>query len=218
MARLFIPEEDIERIQKLINLGDKLTTDLVNALTESPPGIWGDKLAGYITENTEIEQNDAKDISRLIYSLSINKRFNQTTIDEFIDGLVIGVKKADEKIDLSEKLIKVIQQILSIESVIFTAKAAELELEREKAVSDFRIITDLRPIFDDDNPDIIKSFLIVHNLKIKYRDYSDTYESYFSVDEVVLQKLKDHIIRALNKSKRIKKGIGDINIINLDYE
>ncbi len=216
MANFQIPESDIKKIEKLAKLIEEHTEEkLLKCLSEAPIGCWGSDLAQLIKKNIGIEFKAAKDIVELLFTITSNRRFFEKGIDSFIEDLLFVVKESNPELANDTKLESFIKKILLSKNIQITTKAIELEGDREKLLSNTRIITDIRPIFDDENSDSIEKNIILHNLRIRYMDADGNHEIYFAVDRRDLQNLKEQIIRAEHKENRIKKGIGNIEIIDI---
>lgn len=82
------------------------------------------------------------------------------------------------------------------------AKALTLRNEYERIVTDTRILTDIRPIFDDDEDEPnVEAAIVNHTLRFSYTSGDGDHEIHFALDAADLTKLTAQIERALKKDK-----------------
>lgn len=128
------------------------------------------------------------------------------------------------KNELDQRSLATLQErlkaLLTISSAERTAKAYALAQEAEHILSEVRILTDVRPIFDDvDNPP--PSALVTHTLKLEYFDSGEARQMFFALDEKDLRKLSGVADRALKKQARVievlrKAGVEQISLNSED--
>ena len=99
------------------------------------------------------------------------------------------------------------KDLLTIEAPIFYfEKAVKLLLERSKLIESTRIITDIRPVFKEQNIESPEYCLITHILRILYTTESDDEKkAYFTLDHQDLVDLHSQIGRAFEKEKELQK-------------
>ena len=220
MAQFTIPDEGIKGFRTLLKLSKEDQEKLIHSISDAPLGCWYKKLSNFISEKTGIDFEDVEKIVDLLFSLTVNKRITTDNLDIFLNNLLSSLKKhEDEELKVDSELKDLLKRLISISTIQCTTKALELETSREKLLMNSLIITDIRPIFDDDNPEIIEAAVVTHNLKIRYRDSNGENNTiYIAVDEEDLSRLKKQIIRAEIKGKSITKKISNITIIKLKEE
>src|SRR5271157_4747493 len=147
-------------------------------------------------------------------------------LDEFIEAFRISLnneiqrREKEEIEDIEEKLEKLgvfVHNVLeSNKDIYFFNRAMNLLREREKLCLNTRILTDLRPIFEE-NITNIKNGLILHSLRIEFRNEENRKEIIiFALDHDDLTVLKDNIDRAFKKEDEIRKICLDSEIIIYD--
>ncbi|MHC9292037.1 hypothetical protein ACRCUN_06190 [Mycobacterium sp. LTG2003] len=97
------------------------------------------------------------------------------------------------------------------------AKALTLRNEYERIVTDTRILSDIRPVFDDDeeNPGI-RAAIVNHTLRFTYTaGDGERHESHFALDVHDLEKLKAQIERALKKDKASQSLVETASVVVL---
>ena len=125
----------------------------------------------------------------------------------------------DAELDDSEIFEKQLHQFLSKPSALsLTNKAIDLITEREKIWLSSRVITDVRPIFGDGDEIKFEASLIIHNLKIQFKENKLIKEFYFALDSEDLTNLKEQIIRAEEKEKILKSMLNEKSIKIVDFK
>src|SRR4051812_2888551 len=103
-----------------------------------------------VFSGTEFEVGGVADQGRSIkdaaFSLLLSRAGSRIPIDEFSDGLIeaIGLEKG-----LVDSLKHRVAQILQIETLDLVARAHNVLLEHASTFSSARVVSDMRPIFDD---------------------------------------------------------------------
>lgn len=93
--------------------------------------------------------------------------------------------------------------IFSISKVRASLKALELLNDRDKLYLQSRIISSLRPVFDDDLTKPCLASLITHSMKIVVRSGGESSYLYISLDSDDLRELRRNIDKAINKAASI---------------
>lgn len=122
----------------------------------------------------------------------------------------LGVASAAEDIVGSlgiEESSSSLERILSDERLISAAKVLDLRSTYERVVHVSRVVTDVRPLFDDSaNPEVLGS-TIVHTLELTTFGTKGLEDWFAAVDEDDLQSLKTQIERALAKSGKLRQAL-----------
>ena len=107
------------------------------------------------------------------------------------------------KISLKER----VERFLPLDSMVITAKAAGVMTDHEKVFNESVIFTDLRPVFKSDASETPFVALVIHNLRIEYRENRELRKAIFAMDDFDLLHLKKVIDRALQKAESVKNLI-----------
>jgi hypothetical protein len=108
--------------------------------------------------------------SRLLIGLAIIARENFTAQSEFLSALDEAVKSLEWTDDAPrwEEVRDALAAVLYARDLVLAAKAIDLIFDFEKYCLNSRIITDIRPVFDDERNKIVGG-IIMHTLRIEYR-------------------------------------------------
>ena len=149
--------------------------------------------------------------------LSIEARLDDD-LDAFVDGIIEAYYRQtkQEKKDI-EIFISQFKNLLSNkENFKITLKARTLIYEREKILEHLRILTDIRPIFDDLKGDEIQASVIIHNLKIEYLEDGRTHTAVFALDSSDLIDLNRMVLRAQQKEVALRNSLDKTNLTIID--
>ncbi len=101
--------------------------------------------------------------------------------------------------------------ILHNSSISYLAKAQSLIFEREHILTRSRILTDLRPVFDNNDTDI-SLVVALSTLHIEYIDGDDRNTISLAVDRDDLESLKSACMRALKKLETVNNKMHESGI------
>lgn len=100
-----------------------------------------------------------------------------------------------------------IARLLENGTIVRLAKRLDLDTAFERGLHTFRVLTDIRPVFDEDPSIAIDTALITHTVQITYAQDNQYKELYFAVDEDDLQTMLSQVQRALTKSATVEEFI-----------
>lgn len=146
-----------------------------------------------------------------IHSLlqSANTSANQLIAD-ISEAYLTTVEDEDGQVNAGQKienLQKNLRQILRVKQVYAATKALALLNDEDRLFLRSKIITNVRPIFEEDVALPIIGSIITHSLKISVRSNGGNENYYFALDSRDLLELKDSIDRAIAKSNALSKSI-----------
>lgn len=222
MAELRVPAQQRKALQTFIALSKDSTEALRRALQDAKPTLTPARLARQIEKKVDIPFTDIREILQLIASLLItvyiSKKAKEATAadvaraisDEKLTGRELTPDEID---DLRSKLLSFFQlQILGI-----TAKAADVLLQHKNVFTNARVLTDVRPIFSEEDLSPV-ACVIIHHLEIEtYTDRSRV--SYFATLDIDdLKKLRTVLDRAIQKEAALRKPIDRSGLSYLEIE
>lgn len=125
-----------------------------------------------------------------------------------IDDITTGVSRSsdlDLAPDLREALRGRLAAAMSARPIAMLAKAADLTYEHDRVFHTARVLTDIRPLFDDDAKDGMLGALVVHTLRIEYfgsGGHTETVE--VAMSDAQLNRLARAIDRAQAKAETVQ--------------
>ena len=218
MAVLQIPERHKKGFGHLISLDNELRNKLIKELNSLPIGLSLEEITKKLSQKLNLKKSELFQIIRTFFSLISNQEESRVDLNIFVDDIIEALKE-DEKLEPDIALKSQLTEILSSRGLFYyTSKATTLVNEREKLLVNTRIVTDVRPVFNEEKDCKIENLLVIHNLKIEYHEGSEHKELYFALDGSDLKRLKEHIQRAEEKEKAIREQFKSINIPFLDIK
>jgi hypothetical protein len=223
MASLRLPEPLINGLLKLLALSDESFHELISVVESAPLSIKQHRVFDeQILSNVRtIPNDDAKSIAEATFALHIGFNATATPLETFIEDITQALKEAKpDSTDLTgetlERLKGRLTQILSINSAKLIAKAHEVLLEHHRTFSEARILTDIRPVFGENADAAPIGAVLVHMLKIEYRQDGDSKEFFVALDTKDIDELMKVLERAKLKTESLKTLIGSSNVTYVD--
>lgn len=207
MAKYRIPENFKPGFDLITELTQEQANIIVSVLNDSVSGTQPIELAKSVTEKIGKSIADLTKAFHSIFSLINLKAQVENPLDELVADIVNSYKEMRPELlqDKADSLNKYLTLFLSADGKVkHTIKSTLLAHEAEKNYIDSRIISDIRIVFDDDISKTDQCAVIVHQLKIAYQNANEIKEIFVTLDLKDLNKLREHINRALEKDKLIR--------------
>ena len=130
----------------------------------------------------------------------------QTEQTALLQDIQNAYEQQSEEKENSEKLIERLKQLLENgEALRCTFKALTLIRESEHLYSNSRILTDIRPVFNEDDAQLSGDYaVILHRLKLSWDEAEAGKEAYLTMTTTQLEELKNVIERAIDKDKNLR--------------
>ena len=218
---LSIPKRDSAGIARILQLPEESVELLVKALINAPSLASVDAMAKHIFSDVPfIPMEQLTDIIGVIYNIYRVREFAGVSSDRFLDDLIEGIASSKHK-ELSfndinfDEARKRFENLLAIDSIRITAKGARLQADGERLYCSSKILSDIRPVFDEDPS--IRPFgaVITHTLKIAHHVGKNLEEFHVILDSHELELLKKVIIRASIKDETLRALMKDAKLTDL---
>lgn len=215
--KVTIPKKFLTGFSNLVELSNDEFNSLLKALKNVEPLNFNSSIEKEF-ENESLHEDDFSEILMAIFSISGLQNYLDKTKEEVINLIVEDFVKQTEKEKKGEVLRKRLIKLeeASISHQIYS-KALRLSMEGEHIFNNCRVYTDVRPLFEDENHNLLKNYAVVtHRLKITYEDQGLIKELFFTVTPDNLKKLQLQANRAIDKESNLRKDWGDhIHFFNL---
>jgi hypothetical protein len=199
-----IPEQQKSEIEFLVTTDDETINVITSALLDLPPSIdIAYKIADRIVQAQKLDRQTALNIVVTLISLRRFYKEENFSNEVFVNLISTSIK---QDIEFSEEQIESFKKRLSnllkaLEGIAFSLdiaeKASDLLIEHERIFSDSKIVTDIRPIFDSETEKKVEAAILIHTLKIQYKDSEATKEFYVALDSDDLDNLYEQIVIAI---------------------
>jgi len=210
MATLRIPKEGERGLKKLAALDDEAVRELASALREVSPVLSPSELSSKVASDTDtIPRRDIDDIVGVLLPLHLVRERRDVSVSEIAEDVCQTMDRSDDsELRLSgkerERFKNHLIELLHVESVRVGAKAVEMLFENQRTFADGRIVTEVRPIFGTNPEDTPLGALIVHMLKITYREDGEEKEFFVALDTSDVDALRKVLDRAERKTESLK--------------
>lgn len=221
-----IPPRYQKGINSILNFDENSFNELESILQSITDAYTETELKNQI--NQQKKNLSASDIDNIILSLkSLNLlvKDDDYPVDKLVDDISTIINKGEaSEIDYKEQSLDLFKErlvkLLKIKSLSYTSKASDLITSNQHTFLEARVITDIRPIFSNDEIETPKVAIIVHNLKLHYEDNkcSEHKDLYITLDNRDLSELKKALERAEEKEKNIIKMLNDFKIKTINIQ
>jgi hypothetical protein len=226
MVTIRIPQEQLSGFRKLVALDSESVRNIAAALKEDFPGLGdSDALTHKVSGAADIPSPDAREIVQVLTSLYMLRARREALVPEFVQDAIEALDESgneelklseEERIQFKEKL----AELLSVEEFSTESKAVDVQFENDRTFYGARIVTDVRPLFGPDPEEPPTGAVIIHMLKITYRERNRTKDLFVSLDTDDLDTLTKAIERANSKTENLKSFLSASGLpyIRLDGE
>ncbi len=226
MLKLSIPKEDRKPLIDLFLL-DPAKREAFLEIIKDPANVphMGD-FVKHLQHMTKVNEHEAEQMILALFRIYALIDTTHETIDSLVSVFMDTFKEFDDKKvkQASDENIKSFQEFLKKmlslhDSLGVRAKAYRLLPDQQHLFIRSEIYSDIRPVFRPDNPDIKPSAaVIIHSLKITYRESGKKQEIYLGLDSEDLQQLHDTVERGIKKHETLKTMITGCGIQCLSLE
>ena len=150
----------------------------------------------------------AESLVRQLLSLQGLRRRMHLTSEDIFAGLMEGLRPensqwTDKQYQEWLEVCPLVQQLFNFEVVSLSAKALDLAYEHQELLKRATILTDTRPVFNDDASDI-RGMVVSHSLLLSYDDAEGDHVLSLALDNDDITYLKYECERALKKAATAK--------------
>ncbi len=224
MSALDIPDKYEYGIKLLLQMNDETGKKFIKALSESQPTLFIENLVKSVSQKLKdiLTPPNVEDIIEALLALYGVRDSLDVETSEFIKDLEEAVLESESFSDISNNLQiskPLIAELLDLdEPLSIASKAFNILLDHERIFLGSKILTDIRPIFRNRNVESPIGAVIVHMLKIDYREGSKSKEFFIALDTGDINKLEHVLKRAKLKEKAIQPLLKTAGVVYLDVE
>lgn len=222
MAELKIPKENEKGLKALVTLDDESVRELVSALGQVSPVLYSPELSSKVASKIDaISRNDLDNVLDVLLPLYLLRERHSVSTTEIVEDVLRAMDRSDnEELKLSgarrehfkERLI----ELLDVESVGVGAKALEVLFENQRSFLGVRIVTEVRPIFGSRLEDPPAGALVVHMLKITYREQGQDKDFFVALDTTDVGTLRGVLDRADLKAESLRSFLEGTRVSYVD--
>lgn len=204
LASLKIPDRYRQGVLLLAKMPDEAFNELLSALTKAPERMTTIRELS-IWVGPEASHTSKSDVAKILDALTSLYRLQKRVgfpVSKIARDAADDVHECDQ--DLRDRLQGRLAQVLVFETLsVASAKARELQTDRDKIFCDAKILTDIRPIFGEAVGETPEAAIIVHTIKLGFHDSGSAShkEIYIALDAGDISTLKKILERAEQKEK-----------------
>jgi len=227
MSLITIPKSAYAAIQHLIHFSAHDFDAFLDALSKAEPSLNQYNFWKHVAKHVNrVDQAVIESILHEIFQMDdarLDAARDGLGLDEFAESVAEAAasakskefpfEKEDRKI-LKDRLVRIFEGRKGLK---ITMKALGVLVDQDHAFYHARILTDIRPVFNDKG-DSVDAAVVVHNLRIHYGENSDHKDFYVALDASDIQSLREVLDRADAKAKCLQGLLKTSGVSYLDAE
>jgi hypothetical protein len=209
MPTMRLTRSQTDDLAAVCAIGAEKLESVIHALEALGPTIKRSKLRRAIEEQVR-DETASEALERFLFALATIQRRGRGAVPDILDNISHGLvaqKWDQQQLNQWQVCSEVIARLLKSAAVLSSSKAIDLSYDFARIYLAARIITDVRPIFDELREEIIGN-VITQTLRIDYTSSEGT-ESTISVamDTDDIQQLLRSCEGAVSKATTIRRAI-----------
>ncbi len=212
--KLQIPQEHKEKFESYVGLSDELKAQIVAEIKSTDVGLLPSSLVKHLSSKIELPEAKLQDIVLILHSLSNAQKGLKLDDEEFADVLNQSFREMNDLEYSVENMVSSVMNFLSQMNTELnsTNKIFELINDNDNVFLDIDFNNDIRPVILEN--ETLSGVIVLHNMKITYRQNEESKQMYFALDTDDLKKLKEQIDKA-EKQLEILKLQTELNFIDI---
>ena len=217
---LKVPERHVAAFQALLRMQEDDFAHLLSVLDAAEPTDAPNRLAESIHRGTALSVSDSRALLDAVMELAVLRQRSLSSSGHMAARVAASSQFADGD-DKSEEFIERTEQLLSSDLIRLHSKVSSIGSEYERVFVNSQILTDLRPIFNDEvaeGPEP-EAALLSHTLSLHFIGSDGKHDNFYVVlDDGDLRALHQVIDRALKKTTSLKIKLKDSGLIYMRSE
>jgi hypothetical protein len=206
--RLNLPRQGLEDMTRIKNLGRERLQNLAARLAGATDVVSPADLRAKLND---VPPDTAESLLRQTLSLWRLSQQQGVTPNEVLDAITASLKSPHSSWTESDhkqwpEIAEILANILKLESLHVVAKTLDLESEQPFIFKSARVITDMRPIFDDARK-VIRGSLILQTLRLEYVSSDGEHDLYIGLDDADLRTIIQECTTAIDKGTATRQLI-----------
>ena len=202
------------RVSVLPGKAQESIRELLAALREVPDTYNESALSSAVAGRVDtIAASDVEEMVPALLSLYSYRDYRQAAISDVVEGIAQAMEESrSDQLRLSPEhrpdFENLLARLLDVEPINVRVRAGALAFENEHTLQEARVLTDIRSVFEPENPDAKpKGAVIVHTLKIGYRSDNESKEFFIALDTDDVRELIEQLERANAKAESLKWSV-----------
>jgi hypothetical protein len=223
---LRVPREHEGGFAKIRDLDDESAQELLAALQKLPATINPDSLISAVAAAMAdtIAASDVEEMVPALLFLYSARDATGASASDIAEGIARGMERVVSRElrsspEYREPFQARLVELLSADSPSVIARAGNLSMENEHTLRYTRVITDIRPVFEQEDPKATpRAAAIIHTLKISYSADNQTKNFFVMLDDNDISELLEQLERANSKAESLRAILraAQVPIIGVD--
>jgi hypothetical protein len=206
--KIRVPDRYAPSLIDFIQLPPAKIAELLASLREEHPTLEVEELVQSISKRLALDAGKVRELLMLLSSLVSTRESYGAGVDEFVEALRSAME-ATGKEELRPPDWTVFESAIgealsSDNAVSLSFKALDLLDDHQRLYWYARVLTDLRPIFHSEVTERPAAMVVVHTLKLGYREGDATHDFFVAMDSVDVKTLITVLERALSKEESLR--------------
>lgn len=212
-----IPDRYRPGLVKLNELPVETVVAMADALAIAPTS--QKEIVAAIERVAHVKSDEAEQLMISLRSLYLFRASAEASVDDFVPILIdamqsTGVKELTVSDSDRPALTTKLKSLLGLRTLERTSKIEQLKGDHQAIFYDAKILTDLRPVFDEPKDPPIGA-IVTHTLKIICHEAGEHKELYFALDAEDVRTLRKIADRAIDKMGSLQKVLKNASIADL---
>jgi len=220
--QLSVPDSELPGIKMLVHMSDENLEALENALSSRRPTLDAEALAKSVAEATGLDFAAVQTVTSVLRRWAFIERRVGLSPSGLLAALASSLEEnrewhtedAQALSDRTESLAKLLAPTGPLGVI---AKATELLVEQQFLFCKARIITDARPVFDEQAEGML-GLIPSHCLALTYHEGPETRELHLLMDAKDMRQLHDQLERAQRKEKLMSRMLTEAGLTVIETE
>lgn len=180
--------------------GEKLADLVVHLGNLSNPPLVPDRLLDELKK--QLNEEEAELLLAQVLSLSMLIRVSESKSVDVMKALRDAIDSPEQQSEWDSIAVSM-QGLIDSTPIRLVTKAMELSYDYANLLRKARIITDLRPLFDDEGENV-EGAVVTHTLRVSYSSDDGNHEVSLALDLQDVKKLREQCDRAIKKAHSIR--------------
>ncbi|NVJ20657.1 hypothetical protein HUW62_05400 [Myxococcus sp. AM011] len=205
-----IPKAHYSPWAQFIKLEEEKRTALLDAIAKAKPVLDLSALAESIASEAGLSVDETEALLGMIVSIFTLGARNGRSHEQVVHAVIDAVKSVASEVaqptgsDWSA-IENALMRILAMERPLgVVTRTFEVMAEYQRLFGESRIVTDIRPVFDAGKVGAPAAAIVVHNLRIEFRENEKTHEIFLALDSDDIKQLQDVLVRAQEKERSLR--------------
>jgi hypothetical protein len=219
MPKMSVPKEVLAGLKIVADLNPSARKAIIDTLRSESASLNPLQAADALAANVDgLDKSKARSVLDSVIALEFARASNDVSVSRLV-GDVIGSLGLDLDQSNRDDLSSWLTESLGIDALLLSAKGISVMQDNEKSFLAARIITNIRPVYKEDLSEMPKTppsaAVVVHTLKLAYRESGDYKEFFVTLDADDIATLKKVLDRAEAKFGTLKSLLESAKVAHL---